>query len=182
MGNCHTAGSNQGGRMDHEVERLVGLYDKGTLSRRQLLQGLFALTASPFAAGHVDRRLMRSVPSSARFHTRTLNHVTLYTPNVARSKAFYPRLTSLPIQAEDEDFCEFGLEDGFLGIYAIDAGQPQGFNHFCFGIDGYEPQATLAALKAEVPEAQPILAGEGQVYVQDPDGVRVQFADVGYRG
>ena len=168
--------------MDHEVERLVGLYDKGTLSRRQLLQGLFALTVGPRVAGHVDGRLMHSGPPSALFHTRTLNHVTLYTPNVARSKAFYRRLTDLPIQAEDKDFCEFGLEGGFLGIYAIDAGQPPGFNHFCFGIDGYEPEATLAALKAEVPEARPILAGEGQVYVQDPDGVRVQFADVAYKG
>lgn len=167
--------------MLHELERLVGLYDEGGLSRRQLLQGLFALgigryVAGPLAGGVVPHE------QAAPFHTRTLNHVTIYTPNVARSKAFYQRLTGLPIQAEDKDFCEFGLEDGFLGIYAIDAGQQPGFNHFCFGIDGYEPEATLAALKAEVPEARPILVGEGQVYVQDPDGVRVQFADVGYRG
>jgi catechol 2,3-dioxygenase-like lactoylglutathione lyase family enzyme len=107
--------------------------------------------------------------------------VTLYATSVARSKDFYQRLTGLPIRAEDKDFCEFRLEGGFLGIYAPDAGQQSGFNHFCFGIDAYDPHATIAALKTAMPEAKPVLEEGDQVYVQDPDGVRVQFADVNYK-
>lgn len=167
--------------MHHEVERLVALYDQGTLSRRQLLQGLFALGVSPYVASPVTGGLLGTRQTPALFHTRTLNHVTLYASSVARSKAFYQRLTGLPIQAEDKDFCEFRLEGGFLGIYAPDAGQQPGFNHLCFGIDAYEPQATLTALRAAVPEAKLTLENENQVYVQDPDGVRVQFADVRYK-
>jgi catechol 2,3-dioxygenase-like lactoylglutathione lyase family enzyme len=167
--------------MQHEVERLVGLYDQGSLSRRQLLQGLFALGVSPYLASPVAGGLSAARQTSVLFHARTLNHVTLYASSVARSKAFYQRLTGLPIQAEDKDSCEFRLEGGFLGIYAPDKGQQPGFNHFCFGIDAYEPQATLTVLKASVPEAKPTLEYGNQVYVQDPDGVRVQFADVGYK-
>jgi catechol 2,3-dioxygenase-like lactoylglutathione lyase family enzyme len=107
--------------------------------------------------------------------------VTLYASSVARSKAFYQRLTGLPIQAEDQDFCEFRLESGFLGIYAAEPGQRPGFNHFCFGIERYDPQGTLNALKGAMPEAKPTLEDQGQVYVQDPDEVRVQFADVRYK-
>ena len=33
--------------MHHEVERLIDLYDGGGLSRRQLLQGLLALSIGP---------------------------------------------------------------------------------------------------------------------------------------
>jgi len=88
---------------------------------------------------------------AALLPARTLNHVTLYASSVARSKAFYQRLTGLPIQAEDKDFCEFRLESGFLGIYAPDAGRQPGFNHFCFGIEAYHPQATLSTLKALLP-------------------------------
>ena len=164
--------------MHYEMERLVALYDRGGLSRRQLLQGLFALSVGPYVANPLatDSGQMASL-----FHTRTLNHVTLYATSVARSKAFYQRLTGLSIQAEDKDFCEFRLEGGFLGIYAPDAGQQPGFNHFCFGIDAYDPQATIAALKTAMPEAKPVLENRDQVYVQDPDGVRVQFADVQYK-
>jgi hypothetical protein len=32
-----------------------------------------------------------------------------------------------------------------------------------------------------MPEAKPVLENQDQVYVQDPDGVRVQFADVRYK-
>jgi catechol 2,3-dioxygenase-like lactoylglutathione lyase family enzyme len=167
--------------MDNEVERLVAIYDQGGLSRRQLLQGLLAMGIGPYASRALTREIGSAGHSAPPFHTRTLNHVTLYASSVARSKAFYQRLTGLPIQAEDKDFCEFRLEGGFLGIYAPDAGQQPGFNHFCFGIDAYEPQATLTALKAAVPEAKPTLENENQVYVQDPDGVRVQFADVRYK-
>jgi catechol 2,3-dioxygenase-like lactoylglutathione lyase family enzyme len=164
--------------MHHEVERLVSLYDRGDLSRRQLLQGLFALSVGPYVAGPLARDTGQG---PALFQTRTINHVTLYASSVARSKAFYQRLTGLPIQAEDKDFCEFRLEAGFLGIYAPDAGQQPGFNHFCFGIDAYNPQTTLTALKSAMPEAKPVLENQDQVYVKDPDGVRVQLADVRYK-
>lgn len=166
--------------MLHELERLLGLYDEGGLSRRQLLHGLFALGVGRYAAGPLAGGVVHQ-GQTRPFHTRTLNHVTIYASSVARSKAFYQRITDLPIQAEDKDFCEFRLEGGFLGIYAPDAGEQPGFNHFCFGIDGYDPQATLSALKAAVPEATPTLEGQNQVYVHDPDGVRVQFADVRYK-
>jgi hypothetical protein len=33
-----------------------------------------------------------------------------------------------------------------------------------------------------MPEANPALENQDQVYVQDPDGVRVQLADVRYKG
>src|SRR5512143_1836315 len=164
--------------MHHEVDSLLGLYDRGTLSRRQLVQGLVALGVGPYVARSLAGGLRVREHSPGLFQARTLNHVTLYTYNVARSKAFYQRLTGLPIQAEDKDFCEFRLESGFLGIYEPDPGQQPGFNHFCFGIEKYDPQTTLNALKEAMPEANATLENKDQVYVQDPDGVRVQLADV----
>lgn len=167
--------------MDNEVERLVDSYDRGGLSRRQLLQGLFALGLGRSLPPALPSELGSTGQAGPLFHARTLNHVTLYASNVARSKAFYQRLTGLPVRDEGKDFCEFRLEGGFLGIYAPDAGQPPGFNHFCFGVDGYQPQSALTALQRAVPEGKPTLESPDQVYVQDPDGVRVQFADVRYK-
>jgi len=159
--------------MPIEVERLVDLYDGGLLSRRQLVRGILALGIAP--------RIAQGRTSTSLFRTRTVNHVTIYASDVARSKAFYERLTGLPIQSEDKESCEFRLENGFLGIYAPDQGQRAGFNHFCFGIEKYDPQTAVDTIKRAMPEAKPSLEDQGQVYVQDPDGVRVQFADVGYK-
>jgi len=163
--------------MPHDVEYLVDLYDRGRLTRRQLVQNLFALAVAPT----VSRGLASTTQPQGLFRTRTINHVTLFASDVARSKAFYQRLTGLPIRAEDKEACEFRLENGFLGIYAFDPGDRPGFNHYCFGIDKYDPQATMDTIKRAMPEAKPTLEGGSQVYVEDPDGVRVQFADVNYK-
>ena len=51
----------------------------------------------------------------------------------------------------------------------------------CFGIDAYDPQTAFTTLQTAMPDAKPVLENQDQVYVQDPDGVRVQFADVRYK-
>src|SRR5512138_3358354 len=163
--------------MPFELERLVDLYDGGRLSRRQLVQGILALGISH----NVGAPRASTSQSQSLFRTRTINHVTIYASDVARSKAFYQRLTGLPIRSEDKGSCEFRLEHGFLGLYAPDRGQPFGFNHFCFGIENYDPQAAFDTIKRAIPEAQPTLEYQNQVYLQDPDGVRVQLADVSYK-
>ena len=163
--------------MPLEVERLVDLYDGGHLSRRQLVRSILALGIAP----RVTQGRTSTSQSAPLFRTRTVNHVTIYASDVGRSKAFYQRLTGLPIQAEDKESCEFRLESGFLGVYTPGPGQRVGFNHFCFGIENYDPQTAVDAIARAMPEAKPTLEDQGQVYVQDPDGVRVQFADVSYK-
>src|SRR5690242_13438351 len=152
--------------MHRELDSLLGLYDSGNLSRRELVQGLVALGVGPFVARPAGAGLRVGERSAGLFQARTLNHVTLFTPDVARSKAFYQRLTGLPIRAEDKDFCEFRVERGFLGLYGLEAGDRAGFDHFCFGVDDYDPQRAFATLKSALPEAQPTLEGGAQVYLR----------------
>ena len=164
-----------------ELEGLIAQYDRGGLTRRQLLHGLVALGAGG-ALGRPGALLNQgSSHAEAAFETRTINHVTLYSADVPRSKAFYQALTGLPLHDEGKDFFELRLEGSFLGVYAAEAGTRPGIDHFCFGVDHYEPGAALATLKSTVPSGQPTLENEDQVYVRDPDGVRVQFADVSYK-
>src|SRR5689334_10687173 len=102
--------------MTNELERLVSLYDRSAINRRQLLQGLLLL-AMRRQATQEDAAIPDAEHSLSVFQTRTINHVTLFTPNVPRSKAFYQTLTGLPVRDEGADFCEFRLDNGFLGVY-----------------------------------------------------------------
>jgi catechol 2,3-dioxygenase-like lactoylglutathione lyase family enzyme len=164
--------------MEHQVEHLVSLYDGGAISRRQLLQGLLALGVS---GGAVAGQALNAPASEPVLRARTINHITLYASDVARSKAFYQRLAGLSIQDEAKDFCELRLEGGFLGLYSPEAARRHGFDHFCLGIEGYNAKRVHATLMQVVPESQPSLENDDQVYVRDPDGVRVQFADANYK-
>jgi len=163
--------------MQHEVDQLLSLYERRCISRRALVGGLAALVLSSRVFGQTR-------PSSAQeplVRARTLNHVTINSTDVRRSKAFYQRLAGLSVRDEGKDFCELRLEGGFLGLYAPEAGERNGFNHFCFGIEAYEPKRVLGDLKQAIPEAHPTLKYGDQVYVRDPDGVRVQLADMSYK-
>ena len=61
-------------------------------------------------------------------------------------------------------------------------GEAANAGHRVLAPDDAEVEAYLeTALNAAVPEAKPGLENQDQVYVQDPDGVRVQFADVRYK-
>ena len=166
-----------------EFDRMLGMYERGSISRRALLEGVGALVLGTSVSGQTGTA-GQTGPGAAHgplVRARTLNHVTLLAADVAKSKAFYQRLTGLPIRDEGKDFCEFRLESGFLGIYARGAGEAAGFNHFCLGIDGYDAKRLLGELKKAIPEAQPTLEYDSQVYVRDPDGVKVQFADKNYK-
>ena len=167
--------------MNDELERLFTMYDGGHLNRRQLLRALLGLG---IGTGLVSTCSDASASGGLRtpvFRAHTINHVTIRTADVPRSKAFYQSLTGLAVRAEDKDSCEFRLEHGFLGLYALEAGQRAGYDHFCFGVDAFDAPRALAALKSAMPDAQPSLESGDQVFLRDPDGVRVQVADVKYK-
>ena len=106
--------------------------------------------------------------------------MSIITADVKRSKEFYRRLTGLAVREERSDRCEFQLEGGFLGLYAPESRHP-GFDHYCLGIENYDAKRVLASLQQAMPETQPTLEYGDQVYMRDPDGVVVQFADVSYK-
>lgn len=153
-----------------ELERLVDLYDSRVIGRRELLAGL---VTARLGAG-----LMRGARSA--FHGRTLNHVSLGVTDVARSKAFYQGLLGAPVRDEGADFCEFRLENGFVGLYK-EPGMHIGIDHFAIGIDNYKPAAVLERLKREFPDASPALENEDQVYFRDPDGAKGQLTALTYK-
>lgn len=159
-----------------EIDGLLHLYETGTLSRRELLGTLAAIVVAPGVA-----RAAPVIRGSAVFQARTINHVTIYSANVARAKEFYQTLTGLGIRDEGADYCELRVKNGFLGIYAVEPGKQPGFDHLCFGVDRYEPKAALAAIQRALPDAHASIENDDQVYVRDPDGVRLQIADVKYK-
>lgn len=163
--------------MHNQIEQLLDLYERRGITRRTLIAGVTAIVLGSRATPQTNSG--KAQESFVR--ARTLNHVTITTSNVGRSKAFYQRLTGLAVRDEGEDFCELRLDGGFLGIYAQDAGERSGFDHFCLGIENYEAKRVVHDLERLIPEAHPTLEYGDQVYVRDPDGVRVQFSDVSYK-
>ena len=159
--------------MGTELDLLLGRYEAGRISRRELLGSLAALLlpVSPPTG---------STPAIGL--AKQLNHVTLFVPDVERSRTFYQDLFGMPVLTRQEPGVNLRVGGGFLGLYP-EAGKGGRIDHFCLGLDHFDAEGTRQKLAARGLEAHIRLRGDTkELYFTDPDGIRVQLQDVRYRG
>ena len=156
-----------------EFDQLLTCYDRREISRRELL-GAIALL------GVGAQRKASAVGQPEIGPGRTLNHVSLGVTDLQRSAVFYDRLLHLPVRDRGTDYCEYRLENGFLGLYQ-DATMRRGLDHVAIGVDRYDAKGSLQVLRRDFPDATTVLANVDQVFITDPDGARIQLCDVAYK-
>src|SRR5947207_3196944 len=93
--------------MEHMISTMLASYERGKVSRRQLVQGLAALTAATGAARGTE----------STFKGTALNHIAIRVTNVQRSRDFYQKHFGLPVMHEEKDNCFLGLGKNFLTLF-----------------------------------------------------------------
>lgn len=115
--------------MIQDIDALVGSYERGALTRRQLLQALAVMVPARSAAQTPPAGLMKG---------RNLHHVNVRVSDIARSEACYRRLFGFSptrvVQGPDNH--GFDLPgDGLIILQKSD--QPGRLDHFCVGVDEF---------------------------------------------
>jgi catechol 2,3-dioxygenase-like lactoylglutathione lyase family enzyme len=152
-----------------ELDMLLNRYDAGRMSRRDLLGALTALLVAP-------------EPPDVGV-AKQLNHVTVFVPHVERAHAFYRDLLGMSVLTKQDPGVNLRAGGGFLGLYPAEQGAKARIDHFCFGLENFDADATRAKLVAQGVDATIRLRGDTkELYFTDPDGLRVQLQDVRYRG
>jgi catechol 2,3-dioxygenase-like lactoylglutathione lyase family enzyme len=149
---------------------LLGDYERGSLSRRQLvarLCGIVAAAAAVPALGQAER----STAGGATFTATDLNHLALRVTDVDRSTEFYRRHLGMTVTSRSPTACFLSCsERDFLALFR---GERAGLDHFCFSVPGYSAGAATATLEAA--GLAPRRQGD-RVYFDDPDGLEVQVS------
>jgi catechol 2,3-dioxygenase-like lactoylglutathione lyase family enzyme len=144
------------------------------MSRRDLVAFLTALAAAaPLTAAAQPNAL----------EAATLNHASLIVSDLERSAAFYRRTFGLSVKSTQQGGVNLAVGDAFLGVYQGGQNAMPHINHICFGLRGFDPAATVAALEAQgLPAESRTRDGVTQVYTADPDNLRIQLQDVSFCG
>lgn len=159
--------------MNEAVDSLLDEYEKGRMSRRDLVAVLGALATAPSAV----------MAQPAVLEARTLNHASLIVSNLERSVAWYQRTFGLEVLSRQQGGVNLAVGDAFLGIYQGGANATPHINHVCFGLRDFDPARTVAALEAAgLPAESRERDGVTQVYTADPDNLRVQLQDTSFCG
>ena len=156
--------------MTDQLDVLVSAYDRGTLSRRELLQAL-ALVAVPSAVAAQSG-------ATPAMKGRLLHHVNVQVSDVAKSEAFYRALLGLPASRVVQGPDNHGLDLPGGGLIILQRSDTPGkIDHFCVGVENWNADRLRAATKAAGIERVIGTAGDN-FFVADPDGLRVQVSAV----
>jgi catechol 2,3-dioxygenase-like lactoylglutathione lyase family enzyme len=144
--------------MDSIISDLVARFEKGSLSRRELVQGLAMLAASGTAAA------------------ANIDHVSVQVADLQRSTDFYRKMFGFTVTSQAE---EGGVKIVRLGnnktLVSLNHGGPPGtIDHFSIGIPRFSRESITSYLTQR--GATPLQGNFAGLHVKDPDGVNVQIS------
>jgi catechol 2,3-dioxygenase-like lactoylglutathione lyase family enzyme len=154
--------------METIISDLVQSYEKGALSRRQLIQGLAMLTAAG-GAGMAGVAAAQQAP----FKSTRIDHVSMQVTDLPRSIEFYQKVFGLNIVNEDKqnEIVRMGTTKIIVSLHHK---EPTGLvDHFAIAVDGFKKAEATASLAQLGLKAEENL--DYGFYVRSPDGIPVQI-------
>ena len=156
--------------MDAIITDLVSRFERGGLTRRQLIQGLSAL-----AAGSVANPATAQTP---KLQAMNINHTSVLVTDLQRSADFYGRVFGLMPVSEDKENKILRLGTGGTGVnstlVSLRQQTPPGLiDHFAIGVQGFNRDTATQLLKQH--GLTPANNIEFGFHVKDPDGAVVQI-------
>jgi catechol 2,3-dioxygenase-like lactoylglutathione lyase family enzyme len=150
------------------IERMIGDFECGRLTRRQLAASLAALVTGAQAA-----------PMQSGLRAVSLNHVTVRVADVRRTSQFYQEFFGMPLKQHSATTHILGVGKSFFGIEQ--KGEPAGLDHYDFGIASFNADDVIAKLKLRNLKPEP--GGNKESFkFRDPDGFLVQVNGPAYEG
>lgn len=163
--------------MDALISDLVVQFERGRLSRRDLVAGLSALAAVGGSAGAARAQ---DAPAPPPLKATGIDHVSILTADLERSQEFYGRVFGLaPVSVDEENkIVRLGPEGAPPGVGSVIVSlrqePPAGMvDHWAFRIEDFDAESATASLEAHGLSPERNL--EYGFYVRDPDGVVVQM-------
>ena len=152
--------------MEAMIASLVSRFERGALSRRDLIQGLTMLAAAGGAASEMYAQ-------DAATKGLKIDHVSIQVSDLPGSVAFYQKMFGFAVVSEDKPNEIVRLGAGKV-LVSLHHKSPTGFvDHFAIGVEGFNKDTVTRDLKARgVTPEENLDAG---FHIRDPQGIGVQI-------
>ncbi len=160
--------------MRHAIEGLVDRFEKGTLSRRELVSGLLALGAWPGATA--------ASPERAPIEVGGIDHLALRVSDLERSARFYAEHLGATERSRSSGSVFMDVGAQWIALFGPGAAStgfpptPPGVDHISFrptAVRSFEDRTKALRDHDLDPQSPP---GSGRVYFKDPDGIILQLS------
>lgn len=151
--------------MEAMISSLVSRFEKGGLSRRELVQGLAMLTAASSAPA--------ALAQEGGLKAAKIDHVSIQVTDLPRAVAFYEKMFGLTVVSEDKpnEIVRLGVGKALVSLHHK---SPTGIvDHFAIGVEKFNREAVTRELKVlGVTPEDNLDAG---FHIKDPEGMSVQI-------
>ena len=145
---------------------LIDRFDRGVLTRRDLMQGLALLAAS--ATGQAHAQTQESALKAAK-----IDHISIQVSDLPRSMAFYQNIFGLTVVGEDKpnEIVRLGVGRALVSLHHKNPTAV--VDHFAIGVEKFNREAVTQTLKARGITAEENL--DAGFHIKDPEGISVQI-------
>jgi catechol 2,3-dioxygenase-like lactoylglutathione lyase family enzyme len=152
--------------MEAMISDLVSRFEKGSLSRRDLVAGLALLAASGRAAAAAQDEIA--------FKDASIDHVSIHVADLQRSIAFYQKMFGFTVVSRaDPEIVRLG--NGKAVLVSLNHGSPAGtIDHFAIGIPRFNNESGGRYFTQR--GATPLQGDYAGFHIKDPDGINVQIS------
>jgi catechol 2,3-dioxygenase-like lactoylglutathione lyase family enzyme len=153
--------------MDAMIASLVSRFERGALSRRELIQGLAMLTA---AGGAASEALAQD---AAGIKGTKIDHVSIQVSDLPRAVAFYEKMFGLTVVSEDKpnEIVRLGVGKALVSLHHK---SPTGLvDHFAIGVEKFNKDSVTRELKQRGANPEDNL--DAGFHIKDPEGISVQI-------
>lgn len=152
--------------MNHAIDNLVKQFEKGSLTRRQLVQALLLIAASP--------ALAQQGPVGA-FRPTGIDHVQITVTDLKVTQQFYEKLFGVATTSPNPTqlSLKLGSAGNTISVHS-ESGPIKPIDHFGIAVEDFSTEAALATVKRVAPGFKSDINGNS-VFVIGPDGVRIQI-------
>jgi catechol 2,3-dioxygenase-like lactoylglutathione lyase family enzyme len=148
------------------IASLVDRFERGALSRRELVQGLTMLAAAGGTASHAQA-------PDAGIKAAKIDHVSIQVTDLQGSIAFYEKMFGLTILSEDKPNEIVRLGAGKV-LVSLHHKSPTGLvDHFAIGVEKFNKEAVTRELKSRGATPEDNL--DAGFHIKDPEGISVQI-------
>jgi catechol 2,3-dioxygenase-like lactoylglutathione lyase family enzyme len=152
--------------MNAIVSNLLNRFDRGALTRRDLMQGLAMLTV---ASGTTSLAQAQDPGITAA----RIDHVSIQVSDLPRSIAFYETMFGLKVVSEDKpnEIVRLGVTKPLVSLHHK---SPFGVvDHFAIGVEKFNRESVTRLLKER--GANPEENLDAGFHINDPQGIGVQI-------
>ena len=162
--------------MEHLAAKLLDDFERGKMTRRQLIQNL-ALAATATATAGVA---LPVVSERKGFQAVAVNHISYQVADYAKTRDFYADLLGMKVVRDTGTQCHLILGDS--NTFLIPRNAPSGtkpprIDHVAYTIDDWDKNAVEAELKRRGLNPKPDT--DNSFHVDDPNGFDLQISGKG---